>query len=242
MNREYHVWHSSCLDRRMELLVFGHAGERLLAFPTRDGRFFDYENWRIVDAVRDKIDAGQLQLYCVDSYDRWSLYADWMRPEDRMQRHLAYEAYILSEVVPFSTNRNPDSALSVLGCSLGAYHAVNLALKHPARFTRVLAFSGRYDLTQSTPFFRDLFDGNYDDLIYFNTPEHFLPGLDDPALLEELRRLHITLAVGETDAFLPSNDLMARLLSEKQIPHALHVWHGEAHRARDWRQMLRLYL
>jgi esterase/lipase superfamily enzyme len=35
----------------MELLIFGHAGAKVLVFPTRQGRFFDYENWGLVDAL-----------------------------------------------------------------------------------------------------------------------------------------------------------------------------------------------
>jgi esterase/lipase superfamily enzyme len=27
----------------MELLIFGHAGAKVLMFPTRDGRFWEYE-------------------------------------------------------------------------------------------------------------------------------------------------------------------------------------------------------
>lgn len=226
----------------MELLVFGDRGERFLVFPTRDGRFFDYENWGMIGVLSERIRHGSLQLFCVDSYDRFSLYADWMRPEDRMGRHVAYEEYILSEVVPFSETLNPGSALSAHGCSLGGYHAVNLVFRHPERFRRVVALSGRYDLTLSVGSFRGLFDGHYDDLIYFNTPSHFVPNMEDPALLAELRRLEVTLAIGEEDAFLANNREFADVLTRKGIPHHLYVWRGEAHRPRWWRQMIALYL
>ena len=43
MKREYHKWYSPALGRDMELLVFGHGGARVLAFPTRCGRFYEYE-------------------------------------------------------------------------------------------------------------------------------------------------------------------------------------------------------
>ncbi|PJF27694.1 MAG: esterase, partial [Phototrophicales bacterium] len=33
MHREYHRWHSPSLDRSMELLIFGHAGARVIIFP-----------------------------------------------------------------------------------------------------------------------------------------------------------------------------------------------------------------
>lgn len=44
MNREYHKWNSPCLGRAMELLIFGHAGLPVMAFPTSGGRFFEFED------------------------------------------------------------------------------------------------------------------------------------------------------------------------------------------------------
>ena len=40
-----------------------------------------------------------------------------------------------------------DSAdfLMTTGCSFGAYHAANLAFKHPEVFSRVIAISGEYE-------------------------------------------------------------------------------------------------
>ena len=47
----------------MELLIFGHAGAKVLMFPTRDGRFWEYEKLEVVARLADKVDAGHLQLY-----------------------------------------------------------------------------------------------------------------------------------------------------------------------------------
>jgi esterase/lipase superfamily enzyme len=242
MQRDYFAWWSTRLQRTMELLVFGHAGARVLVFPTRGGRFYDYENWGLIAALRPAIESGHIQLYCVDSVDYESLYAQHRPPWERIARHRNYEAYLLEEVLPLSTDRNPNSVLIAHGCSLGAYHAMALVLRHPQHFRKVVALSGRYDLTVSVGSFRDLFDGHYDEEIYFHTPCHFLPQLDDPNILGALRRLEITLAVGETDAFLDNNRNFSRVLWEKGVWHALHVWPGEAHRASEWRRMVPCYL
>lgn len=37
---------------------------------------------------------------------------------------------------------------------------MNIALRHPTVFTRIVAFSGRYDLTESVGSFRGLFENN----------------------------------------------------------------------------------
>ena len=53
MNREYHFWWSWRLNRNMELLAFGHAGAKVIVFPTREGRFYEYENLRMTEVLRD---------------------------------------------------------------------------------------------------------------------------------------------------------------------------------------------
>lgn len=242
MHREYHAWHSPHLERNMELLQFGHAGARVLVFPTRVGRFFDYENWRLVEALRPKIDAGYLQLFCVDSIDGESFYCDWCRPEDRIKRHLQFERYILHEVLPLTEAENPGSPLIAHGCSLGAYHALNIAFRHPDRFVKVVSLSGRYDLNMNAGHYRDLFDGYHDEDIYYNNPSHYLPNLTEGELLDNIRKLEIIIATGEADILAQNNRRLSHSLWEKGIWHRFDVWEGEAHRAKYWRKMVPLYL
>jgi esterase/lipase superfamily enzyme len=226
----------------MELLTFGHAGARVLVFPARMGRFFDFEAWGLVEAVKHQVEAGWLQLFCVDSVDEEGLYSGWVRPSDRIHRHARYEDYILSEVLPLSLQLNPNSFLIAHGCSLGAYHAVNIALRHPHLFGKVVAFSGRYDLTTSIGPYRGLFDGHYDDAIYFQMPTHYLPNLTDPWHLDSIRRMEIILAVGEQDPIAENNRHLAWALGEKGARVTLHHWPGEAHKPRYWRRMVSQYL
>jgi esterase/lipase superfamily enzyme len=241
MHREYHKWFSWRLNRDMELLVFGHAGERVLVFPTRLGRFYEYEDGGMVHVLHRRLDEGSLQLFCVDSIDAESLYCFWRSPAERIARHWQYEEYILNEVLPFTRQQNPHSPLTAHGCSLGAFHAVNIAMRHPHQFSRLLALSGRYDLTEAREEFGDLFSGHYDDNIYFNTPSHFLPNLQDPEILAALRRIDITLAVGDADPFLENNRALSHTLWNQGIWHAFHVWSGRAHSFRHWRQMVTAY-
>ena len=242
MNREYHCWHSYRLGREMELLIFGHAGAKVLAFPTRDGRFYEYENLGIVDALAHKIQAGHIQLYCVDSIDRETFYCDWQHPSDRIQRHNQFEEYILNEVMPFMANKNPHPCTIINGCSLGAFHAANMAFRHPHLFQKLCAFSGRYDLTMSVDHFHNLFNNYYDENIYHNTPIHFLPLLDCDWRLQHLREMDIVFSIGKEDPFLGNNHHLSHILWSKGIWHAMHEWEGRAHRGRDWRQMVNLYI
>lgn len=242
MNREYHKWWSSNLEREMELLVFGHAGAKVLVFPTRDGRFFEYEDMGMVEVLRGKIEAGQLQLFCLDAIWHESFYCWWAHPSGRMQRHEQYEAYILNEVFPFMQEKNPHPCVISHGCSLGAYQAANLVFRHPQRFAKLVAFSGRYDLTRPVEFFGDLLDSHYDENVYFHTPTHFLGNLDCDAALTELRRMDIELVIGEEDPFRENNEDLCRILESKGIDHHLHYWGGRAHRGRYWREMAPLFV
>lgn len=238
MKREYYKWHCQPLGRDMELLVFGHAGARVLAFPTRCGRFYDYENMGIVGALAPQIEQGWIQLYCVDSIDQETFYCHWCNPRERVIRHERYEGYVLGEVLPLSESLNGNPFLTVLGMSFGAYHAVNIALRHPDRFGRVVAMSGRYDLTRQVDGFRDLLDGYYDDTVYFNTPCHYMANVGDDGLLQKIRRLDIKLIVGEYDPFLEDNRRLSEILWQKGVWHLFKVWSGRAHGYRRWREMV----
>ena len=119
MHREYHRWFSSRLGRDMELLVFGHAGAKVLVFPTRDGRFHEYEDLRIVHSLADKIEAGQMQLWCLDNMAMETFYCFWRQPADRIHRHIQYEEYILNEVMPLMSQKNAHPCTIAHGCSLG---------------------------------------------------------------------------------------------------------------------------
>ena len=242
MNREYHKWFSWRLGREMELLVFGHAGPKMLVFPTRGGRFYEYEDMRMVEVLRPKIEAGQLQLWCVDSIDPESFYCFWAHPSGRITRHIQYEEYILNEVFPLMNAKNPDPTVIAHGCSLGAFHATNIAMRHPHLFKKLTAFSGRYDLTLSVEHFRDLFDGYYDENIYNHTPSHFLPALGCEERLKYLREMEILLTVGEEDPFRENNEHFSDILRGKGVNHEIFFWHDRAHQGYYWRRMANIYI
>lgn len=241
MNRAYHKWFSTALQRDMELLAFGDRGKKVLFFPTRRAHFYDYENWGVISALTHQIESGQLHVICVDSIDAESFYSHTLSPGDRIIRHMQYEKYILEEVIPFVNKQNQSNHLMVAGCSLGAYHALNLAFRFPHLFEKAVGMSGRYDLTQAMGTFKDLFHGYVDENVYLNMPNRYIPHLFDLDYLEAIRKLKIILAVGETDAFLEDNRFLSQTLKEKGIDHEFNIWTGEAHNPDQWKQMVQLY-
>ncbi len=242
MNREYHKWWSDRLKRDMELLVFGHAGAKVLIFPSRFGRFYEYEKLGLVNSIKDKVQQGYLQLYCIDGIDAESLYNKTVHPKDRISRHIDYENYILEEVVPFMHKNNSHDCMISHGVSLGAFQAANIAFRNPHLFKKLVAFSGRYDLTLSIEYFSDLFDGYYDEDIYFHTPSHFLPNLECSWRLSCLREMDIILVIGKEDPFLENNQQFSTILNSKNINHQLLVWDDRAHSGYYWRRMAGIYI
>jgi len=234
-NREYQRWHSPSLSRDMELLVLGHGGARALVFPTSMGRFFEWEDRGMPDALGEHLRNGWVQLFCVDSVDQESWYATWKSPGDRAWRHVQYERYLLDEVLPFTAHRNPNPFLIAAGASFGAYHAVNFALRNPHVVGRVVGMSGLYDVRRFT-------DGQEDANVFAHNPSRYVPHLDDPAHLEALRRVDIVLATGADDAFVENNRHLSGALWEKGVGNALRIWDGWAHDWPWWEQMIVKYI
>ncbi len=241
MKREYHKWWSPKLGRDMELLIFGHSGAKVLVFPSRGGRFYEYEDLKIIESLREKVEAGWLQIFCVDGIDSESFYCSRASPVDRVKRYMEYEEYVLNEVLPLMSHLNSGPCTIAHGCSLGAFFAANIALKHPQLFQRLCAFSGRYNLTSSVEYFKDLLDGHYDESVYYNTPEHYLKDLGG-VMLDDLREMDVVLACGREDPFLGSNHNLSEMLSNKGVNVKLYEWEGRAHQGFYWRQMASLYL
>ena len=235
MNREYHVWYSEHLHRPMELLVFGHAGARVIAYPTSMGRFYEWEDFGMVDALRRHLENGWIQLYCVDSVDHESWYNKSAHPSVRILRHLQYERYIIEEVVPFSQHKNDNAFLIGTGASFGAFHTMSIGLRYPLLFDRLLGMSGLYDA-------KAWMDGYYDDNLYFVNPVDFIANAHDPAHLEQLRHPDLIIAIGREDAAYENNRYFSQLLWDKGIWHAFRVWDGWAHDWPYWREMILWYI
>jgi esterase/lipase superfamily enzyme len=235
MHREYQRWFSPSLGRDMELLIFGHAGARALVFPTSMGRFYEWEDRGMVHALAEHLERGWLQLYCVDSVDAESWYAETVHPHWRARRHEQYENYLLHEVLPLTVHRNSNMFLITTGTSWGAYHAAAFAYRHPNLVGRMLGMSGVYDVRRMT-------GGYSDEAIYFFNPADFLRNEHDPARLEAIRRIDTIIVVGRDDPNYWQNEQFSHTLWQKGIPHALRVWDGWVHDWPWWRQMVVRYV
>ncbi len=231
MRRDYIKWYSPSLHRDMELLAFGERGFPVVVFPTSGGRFYEYEDRGMVNAVRHKIDRGDLQVICVDSVDQESWYNRAARPEDRLHRQNAFDAYLVRELAPFVRERTSWPRMGTTGCSFGGYHAINVGLRHPDLVAYAVSMSGAFDIPNR------FLNGYYDENAYYNAPLEYVPNLGEGWLLDQIRRNKLVLAVGNHDPLFDQNVKMAHMLGTKRIPHVLDVWQGFGHDWPWWQQM-----
>lgn len=191
----------------------------MLVFPTADGRSSDYEDHSMILQVTPKVENGELQVFCIDGVDRESWLNQSIQPYARPIRHLAYESYVLYEVLPLIQGVATSRQLRATGCGFGAYHALNFALKHPDVVTDCVAMSGCFDIKR-------YMNGHYDDNVYFNCPLDYVPNLNDPWFLDRYRTMRIVLAASDRDTCRDDNSRMAGIFHEKGIPHLLDLWTG----------------
>ncbi len=235
MKREYCKWFSGALGREMELLVFGHTGVPVIVYPTSGGRFFEFEDNGMVHAVERQIEAGGIQLFCVDSVNSESWYNLGVPPRWRIARYMQYETYITDEVLSLVRQWNGQRPVAV-GCSLGGYDAACIALRHPTVFRGFLSMSGIFDPSK-------FLHGYYDQDVYFHSPPHFLQNLSDPQELAKFNGNTYVLATGDHDQCWNANQRMSDVLTGKNIAHQLDVWgHGTRHDWPWWQRMIATYL
>lgn len=234
MQRELSGWHSPSLGKHMPIAAYGHYGFALLLIPTAAADYLEYERFRLIDELAPQIDAGKMKVFSIDSINTESWLNHDMEPAHKAIRHNQFNEYVFNEVVPFIRNStSPETPIITSGASFGALHAMNLFLKRPDIINGVISMSGVYDLSEYTK-------GFFDDQVYFNSPIHYIPNLEDHDILERHRAGRIVIATGSGSYEDPeANRRFSQVLHTKSIPHELDVWgHDIHHDWPTWRRML----
>lgn len=240
MNIEYHKYWSGSLNQEMEFKVYGHAGKPVIVFPAQAGRFYEFEDFRMVDAVHEFIDAGLCQFFTVDSVDSQSWANGNIWPGERARRHEDYDRYIVGELVPFIRARcGAEVKLLSTGVSMGGYHSANFFFRHPDVFDALISLSGLFQLR--------MFVGDYmDENVYFNCPLYYLANLQDPWYLEQYRCSKIVICAGQGAWEEAMNaDILAlkHILELKGVPAWVDLWGQDVnHDWPWWRKQLPYFL
>jgi esterase/lipase superfamily enzyme len=225
------------------VLVHGHWGRPVLLFPSEQGNAHDAVSNGLVGAVGDLLTAGRVKLYCVDSYDAASWSASHLPLEDRARQHERYESWIVGPVTQFiDQDCGGRQEMIAAGCSMGAYHALNIALRHADLFPLAMCFSGNYDTSSWKSW------GDQGMATYFNNPVAYVPNLHGGHLDWLRSRLSVLLVCGQgqwedTTGSLESTKWMAALLRDKGIRCELDLWgHDVPHDWPSWRAQLAHHL
>ena len=243
MEIRYFKHYSTRLDRDMEFKVYGHGGRPVLLIPCEGGRFYDYEDFGMIDHWAQWIEEGRCCLYTLDSIDH-ETYLSRSSPEARTRRHEQWYNYIISELVPYirllSQERNGyDQGIMTFGCSMGAMHAANLFFRRPDLFNGVFALSGVYD---SKMYFGDYMD----DTLYQNTPVEYLRNLPDDHYYKRMynnRRMLFVCGQGPwEEASHNSMRYLEYILRDRGIHAQAEYWGSDvSHDWYWWFRMVELY-
>ena len=235
MRRDYIKLYSPAIGAEGEMVAYGHYGRPALVFPSEQGRCYDYENNGMIGALGGLIEDGRLKVYCVDSYDRWSWQDKSIPLEERARRHGAFEDWITNQVVPWIfEDCGGAQDIVATGCSFGAYHAANFALRRADLFPIAVCQSGVYDVSV-------VGWGERGEAVYFNNPVDYVTHLhgDHHDWLKSRVRLVLVCGQGQwedTTGALASTKDFAGLLHHKGVPHELDLWgHDVPHDWPSWR-------
>jgi esterase/lipase superfamily enzyme len=231
IREEYHQWHSPNIGRDFEMLVFGHAGQPVILFPTSKGSYYQNKDQGMIDAAGWFLEQGRAKIYCPASIDGLSWYDRSIPPSARAHNHACYDKLIRTEILPRAQYETGYSRMALAGCSFGGYHAVNFAFRHPGLSSYCFSMSGAFDVKRFV-------DGYYDDTVYYNNPVDFIPDATDP----DLWKMGIVLGAGEEDQCRADNERLSGILCGKNIEHWLDIRPHEVHDWPVWRAMFPHYL
>ena len=236
METQYYRFYSHHLGRDMECKRYGHAGRPVLFVPCQDGRFFDFENFKMADAWAPWIESGQVMVFAIDTID----IETWSNPHGdaywRARRYEAWIQYIVNEAAPMfreiaRVHNGWDHlpGLTSFGCSLGATHAANLFFRYPDVFTGILALSGVYNGEYGF--------GNYmDEVVYQNSPVHYLANLPhDHPYIEKYNRNQAVFCVGLGAWEVPDTTFrLGEIFAQKGIRIGVDVWGNDVEHSWEW--------
>lgn len=240
MKIEYRRHYSSYLGREMEYKVYGHSGKPVIFIPCQSGRFYDFENFKMIDYWAEWIEEGRCTVFAVDSVDDIAWGAIGADNRLRIENHERWYNYVVEEFVPTVRYESGREDVLPFGCSMGGMHAANLFFRRPDLFDGVFAISGVYDS-------QDFFGDYMDDLLYNNCPVYYLANMpQDHYYIDMYHNRKILIVVGQgawEEPLVASTRRLDAVLAQKGIPAQIEYWGFDVeHDWPWWFKMCEIYV
>lgn len=228
----YKEW-SRMLGRDMEFKVYGTAGVPVLALPARGGRFYDWENNGMPEAVASLLSSGKLQLFTADGIDAESLLAGDAAPRRRAEMQEKYFNYLSTELAARIRELNQTEKGQLIWCvgvDTGACQAVNCRLRRPEVFGGAIGLSGLYDM-------RRFLGSAEDDLVLRNAPLAYLTetGLVDKKTFAKAEENDLILCAGQgsyEEEAQADTRALSEALTAAGLPAHCEFWGSDV--SHDW--------
>lgn len=235
METEYYRVYSGAMGRDMEMKRYGHAGRPILFIPCQDGRFYDFENYKMTDVFAPWIESGRCMVFAIDTADLESWSNRSTPPYWRIRRYEDWLRYIVDEAAPMiraianeKNGWNGHPGIIPFGCSLGATHAANLFFRWPDVFDGCLALSGIYTATYG-------FGDYWDEVVYRNSVADYMANLPhDHPYISKYNSKKAVICVGQGPWEIPETTIRLRnICAAKGITGVwVDTWGGDC--AHDW--------
>ena len=241
MQFESITWYSDRLGRNVNIKVYGHYGQSVLAFPCQNGMSDDFANNGMIEALSFLIEEGRMKLFCVDCNDFETLSSTSWDNGQKGYKLEMYHQYIINEVIPFINHKQGGySRPYVVGISSGALHASSVFFRRPELFNGFICLSGKFDVET---FFGDYMDSN----IYNYFPINFLRNMpwDHPYInLYNQKRMIMVVGQGAWEnAVIDSNYQLLNNARNIGINIDFHLWdQNSIHDWVSWRYTLPYFL
>lgn len=243
IRKRLETWRSSFLAQDVSVARWGASGAPVLLFPTAGGDAEEIERFRMIQALEGLIAAGRVQVFSCDSVAGQCWASDEYSASHCSWVQNRFDEFLHQELAPYIRHLSEGRGLNgngivTAGASLGAFFALAAVCRHPEAFGHAVCLSGKFDL-------EEFLDGERMTLdFYYSSPLHFLPKLEDAALLATLRTRFVQLVTGRGAWERPHYaERVAALLESKSVPHRVDDWGPRwDHDWPSWRRALPHYL
>lgn len=235
MEKRYLTYYSNILYKDMEMNIYGQGGRPVLYIPTQEGRFYDFEDFKMDYVCSEWINGGKMTVFSIDTIDAesWTAQGD---PRWRIERYEQWIHFITDELAPFikhymsdKNNEEYKGGILVFGCSLGAAHAANLYFRRPDIFDSLLALSGVYSASYG-------FGDYMDELVYINSPVDYMYNLpDDHPYIDIFNSQKAVICTGQGPWEYPEyTRAIDWILKSKGINTWVDYWGHDVRHDWDW--------